>query len=152
MAEEISVLDKLGVDIGYKTSVTKTITEADILLFAAVSSDFNPIHVNESYARKTFFGTRIAHGVISLGLLSAAGTALPGLTILLSMSGKFLKPVHIGDTITATGEVVAARKDKAIVTLKTSCTNQKGEVVVEGETVLKLYEEPEPTKFYPKKS
>ena len=144
MAEgEISVLDKLGVDIGYKTSVAKTITETDIVMFAGISGDLNPIHINENYARKTFFGSRIAHGVLSMALLSAAGTELPGLVILLSMSGKFLKPVRIGDTITATTEVVAVRKDKAIVTLKTSCTNQNGEAVVEGETVVKLSEEPD---------
>ena len=144
MAEgEISVLDKLGVDIGYKTSVAKTITETDIVMFAGISGDLNPIHINENYARKTFFGSRIAHGVLSMALLSAAGTELPGLVILLSMSGKFLKPVRIGDTITATTEVVAVRKDKAIVTLKTTCTNQNGEAVVEGETVVKLSEEPE---------
>ena len=144
MAEgEIPVLDKLGVDVGYKTSVTKTITETDIVMFAGISTDLNPIHINENYAKKTFFGSRIAHGVLSLALLSAAGTELPGLVILLSMSGKFLKPVRIGDTITAATEVVAVRKDKAIVTLKTSCTNQNGEVVVEGETIVKLLEEPE---------
>ena len=144
MAEgEISVLDKLGVDIGYKTSVAKTITETDIVMFAGISGDLNPIHINENYASKTFFGSRIAHGVLSMALLSAAGTELPGLVILLSMSGKFLKPVRIGDTITATTEVVAVRKDKAIVTLKTSCTNQNGEAVVEGETVVKLSEEPD---------
>ena len=144
MAEgEISVLDKLGVDTGYKTSVAKTITETDIVMFAGISGDLNPIHINENYARKTFFGSRIAHGVLSMALLSAAGTELPGLVILLSMSGKFLKPVRIGDTITATTEVVAVRKDKAIVTLKTTCTNQNGEAVVEGETVVKLSEEPE---------
>ena len=144
MAEgEISVLDKLGVDVGYKTSVTKTITETDIVMFAGISTDLNPIHINENYAKKTFFGGRIAHGVLSLALVSAAGTELPGLIILLSMSGKFLKPVRIGDTITAATEVVAVRKDKAIVTLKTSCTNQNGELVVEGETVVKLLEEPE---------
>ncbi|MDD5127903.1 MAG: MaoC family dehydratase [Dehalococcoidales bacterium] len=151
MANDISLLDKFGVDIGYKTSVAKTITEADIANFAGVSGDFNPVHINEEYAKKTFFGTRIAHGVIALGLLSAAGTQLPGVTILLSMSGKFLKPVHIGDTITAVGEVAAVRKDKDIVTIKTKCTNQKGETVVEGETVMKLFEEPELTKHYPKK-
>lgn len=143
MAEnEISILDKLGIDIGYKTSHEKMITEADIQLFAEVSGDFNPVHINEKYAQKTFFKGRIAHGVIALSLLSAAGTKLPGTVILLSMSGKFLKPVRIGDTITAVTEVIAARKDKGIVTLKTACANQNDEMVVEGETVVRLYEAP----------
>ena len=143
MAEEISILDKLGVDIGYKASVMKTVTEADILLFAAVSSDFNPVHMCEEFAKRTFFGGRIAHGVISIGLLSAAMTKLPGLVIFLSSSVKFLKPVRIGDTITAVAEVTAVRKDKGIVTLKNTCANQKGEMVVEGESNVRLYEKPE---------
>lgn len=142
MTEEKTILDKLGVNIGYKTTHTKTITENDIKLFAEVSGDFNPVHLNEEFARKTFFGGRIAHGVISLGLLSAGGAKFPGLVILLSMSNKFLKPVRIGDTITATNEVIAVRKDKGIVTLKSTCTNQKGEAVVEGETAVRLSERP----------
>ena len=142
MEKGTSILDKLGVDIGYKTTHIKTITEADINNFAEVSGDFNPVHMREEYAKKTLFGGRIAHGVIALSLLSAAGTKLPGSVILLSMSGRFLKPVRIGDTITATTEVTAVRKDKGIVTLKNTCTNQHGEVTVEGETVVRLYEEP----------
>lgn len=136
------ILDKLGVDIGYKTTHVKTITENDIKLFAEVSGDFNPVHMNEEFAKKTFFGGRIAHGVLAIALLSAVGAKLPGLVILLSMSNRFLKPVRIGDTITATGEVTEVRKDKGIVTQKTACTNQNGEVVVEGETIVRLYEAP----------
>ena len=139
---DISILDKLGVDIGYKTTHVKTITEADIKLFAEVSGDFNPVHLSEEYARKTLFDGRIAHGVIALGLLSAAGTKLPGTVILLSMSNRFKKPVRIGDTITATLEATAVRKGIGIVSLKSTCTNQNDELVVEGETVVRLYEEP----------
>jgi len=143
MAEEsIPILDKLGVDIGYKTTHTKTITEADINGFADISGDFNPVHMDEEYAKKTFFGGRIAHGIIPVSLISAAGAKLPGLVILLSHSSRFLKPVKIGDTITAEAEVTAARKDKGIVTLKTTCTNQNGEMVVDGETTVRLFEAP----------
>ncbi len=143
MAEkDISLLERLGVDIGYRTTHTKTITEADIVKFAEVSGDYNPVHVNEDYARKTFFGGRIAHGVIAIALISAAAAKLPGLVILLSHSSRFLKPVKIGETITAVAEVVGARKEKGIVNLKTTGTNQNGEVVVEGETVVRLYEAP----------
>jgi 3-hydroxybutyryl-CoA dehydratase len=138
----ISILDKLGIDIGFKTTHMKTVTEADIVLFAGVSGDFNPLHVCEEYANKTFFGSRIAHGVIALGLLSAALAKLPGLVIFLSASDRFTAPVRIGDTITAIGEVTNVRKDKGIVTLKTSCINQKGETVVEGEWTVRLYEAP----------
>ena len=140
--KDVSILDKLGVDIGYKTSHTKTVTENDIELFATVSGDFNPVHMNEEYAKKTFFGGRIAHGVIAIALLSAALAKLPGLVILMSHSSRFLKPVRIGDSITAAAEVTVVRKDKGIVTLKNTCTNQKGEVVVEGETTVRLYEAP----------
>lgn len=143
MAEkEISILEKLGVDIGYKTTHMKTITEANITQFAEVSGDYNPVHMSEEYAQKTPFGGRIAHGVIAIGLISAAVAKLPGLVILLSHTSRFLKPVRAGDTITATAEVVDTRKDKGIVTLKNECTNQNGEVTLEGETVVRLYEAP----------
>ena len=137
-----SILDKLGVSIGFKTTHVKTITEADINLFAEVSGDFNPIHMSEEYAKKTFFGSRIAHGVIPIGLLSAAMAKLPGLVIFLSQSVRFLKPVRIGDTITAIAEVIDMHPDKGFVTLKNTCINQSGEVVVEGEASCRLYQEP----------
>lgn len=137
-----SILDKLGVGIGFKTTHEKTITESDIALFAEVSGDFNPIHMSQEYAEKTFFGGRIAHGIISVGLLSTAWAELPGLIILLSESMRFLKPVRIGDTITAMVEVIGTRPDKGIVTLKNICTNQNGEVVVEGESACRIFEEP----------
>ncbi|MDD5081815.1 MAG: MaoC family dehydratase [Dehalococcoidales bacterium] len=140
--QEVSILDKLGVGIGYKTSHTKTVTEADIVLTAGISGDFNPIHVNEEYAKKTFFGGRIAHGVFSLLLLSTAMAKYPGLVIFLSQSVKFMKPVKIGDTVTAIAEVIDARKDKGIITIKNTCLNQRGEVVVEGEAACRLYAPP----------
>lgn len=139
---EVSILDKLGVDVGYKTTHIKTITEADIVLFAGVSGDFNPVHMAEEYAKKTFFGGRVAHGAIAMAMFSAAGAKLPGLVILLSHTCRFLKPTRIGDTVTATAEATSVRKDKGIVTLKNTLTNQKGEVTAEGETVVRLYEAP----------
>ncbi|UCD54100.1 MAG: MaoC family dehydratase [Dehalococcoidia bacterium] len=143
MAEKSgSILDKLGVGIGFKTTHVKTITEDDIVLFAGVSGDYNPIHMSQEYAKKTFFGGRIAHGVISIGLLSAALAKLPGLVILLSQSVRFLKPVRIGDTITATAEVIDTHQDKGIVSVKTACINQSGDTVVEGEAACRLYEAP----------
>jgi 3-hydroxybutyryl-CoA dehydratase len=140
--KEVSILEKLGVDVGLKVTHMKTVTEADIVLFAGVSGDFNLVHTCEEYAKKTFFKSRIAHGIIPLGLLSAAMAKLPGLVIFISDSNRFLAPVRIGDTITATGEVINARKDKGIVTLKATCTNQKGETIVEGEWTVRLYEPP----------
>ena len=140
--KDMTLLEKLGVDIGYKTSHVKTINESDIARFAEVSGDFNPIHMSEEYARKTFFGGRIAHGVIAIALLSTAIAKLPGLVILLSHSSRFLKPVRIGDTITALAEVTNTRKEKGIVTMRNTCTNQNGEAVVEGEATVRLYEAP----------
>jgi len=140
--KETSILDKLGVDIGFKTTHEKTITGAVIDSFAEVSGDFNPVHVREEYAKKTFFGGRIAHGALAQALLSAAMAKLPGLVIFLSQSIKFLKPTKIGDTITAIAEVTNIRKDKGIVTLKNTCVNQNGETVVEGEAAVRLFEAP----------
>ena len=140
--ESKSVLERLGIDVGFKTTHTKTITEADIVLTAGVSGDFNPLHMSEEFAKKTFFKGRIAHGVIAMGLLSAAMAKLPGLTILLSMSVRLLKPVKIGDTITATVEVKGIRGDRGIVTLKNACVNQEGETVVEGESACMVSEAP----------
>ena len=142
MEERISILDKLGIDIGTKTSHMKTITEADIVMFSGVSGDTNPVHMCEQYAKKTLFGGRVAHGIIAVGLISAALAKLPGLVIYLSQSINFLKPVKIGDSITATVEVTQARKDKGILTLNTVCTNQDGEEVATGEAAARIYEPP----------
>ena len=128
--------------VGFKTSHTRTISQADIGLFASLSGDFSPIHMRQDYAEKTLFGSRIAHGGISLGLLSAAMAKLPGLVIFLSQSVKFLKPVRIGDTITATTEVTEIHRGKGIVALKNTCTNQNGETVITGQAECRLYQPP----------
>jgi 3-hydroxybutyryl-CoA dehydratase len=138
----MDILQKLGVEIGLKRSQTRTISAADIDTFADLSGDHNPVHMDEEYGKKTIFGGRIAHGVISLGLLSAAMAKLPGLPIFMSQSVRFLKPVRIGDTITASVEIIETRPDKGIVTLKNTCTNHKGEVVIEGEAKCRLFERP----------
>ena len=144
MAEdEQSLLDRLGIDIGYTSTHRKMITEKDIGQFAEVSGDDNPVHLDEEFARKTLFGGRIAHGVIAISLISAAVAKFPGLVILISHSSRFLRPVRIGDTITATAEVTGTRKDKGIVSLKTTCANQDGKLVVEGETEVRIYAAPD---------
>ncbi len=141
--KEKSLLDKLGVKVGQKTRHSRTISEQDINTFAKLSEDFNPVHVNEEYAKKTFFKGRIAHGTISIGLLSAAMAKLPGLPIFLGQNIKFLRPVRIGDTITATAEVIDMRHDKAILTLRNTCTNQNGEVVIDGTATARLFPAPD---------
>jgi 3-hydroxybutyryl-CoA dehydratase len=142
MAEtQAPLLERLGYRLGRKTAYTKTITETDVVLFANLSGDNNPVHVRQDYAEKTFFGGRIAHGILTLSLVSAATTRLPGLTILLAQQARFMKPVKLGDTVRAEIEVSQMRPDKAIVTVKNTCTNQRGEVVMEGETMVKIMEE-----------
>jgi 3-hydroxybutyryl-CoA dehydratase len=124
--------------VGEKASVTKTISEADIDAFAELTGDFNPLHVDEEFARRSRFGERIAHGLLTAGLISTVlGMRLPGPGgIFLSQTLQFLRPVRIGDTITATAEVTAWNRAKRVLQLRTACANQHGEAVVEGESVL----------------
>jgi 3-hydroxybutyryl-CoA dehydratase len=124
--------------IGKQASFSKTVTESDVTTFAGLIGDFNPIHVDAEYARKSRFGQRVAHGMFTGGLISAVlGNKLPGPgAIYLSQQIEFLAPVFIGDTITATVEVVAWRPEKRIVTLKTDAYNQAKKQVVTGKAVL----------------
>lgn len=121
--------------IGQTASFSKTVTESDIYLFAGVTGDINPAHVNEAYASKTFFKGRIAHGMLSAGFISAVlGMQLPGpgTIIYLEQNLRFLFPVRPGDTITATVEVVDLDPTKNTALLRTICTNQDGKQVVDG--------------------
>ncbi len=123
--------------IGQTASIGKTISEADILMFAAVSLDTNPVHFNEEVAAQTAFKGRITHGMLSAGLISAVlGTRLPGPgTIYLAQTLQFRAPVRIGDTVTATVEVTALDPAKKRVTLKTTCT-VLGKTVIAGEATV----------------
>jgi 3-hydroxybutyryl-CoA dehydratase len=124
-------------EVGQTASVAKTITEADILLFAAVSTDTNPVHIDADAAKRSQFGERIAHGMLSAGLISAVlGTRLPGPgTIYLSQTLKFLAPVRIGATVTATAEIIALDPARRRATMRTVC--RVGEtVVIEGEALV----------------
>ena len=125
--------------IGQTASLGKTITEADILLFAAVSTDTNPVHINAEVAKSSIFGERIAHGMLSAGLISAVlGTRLPGPgSIYMSQTLRFRGPVKIGATVTATVEITALNAEKKRATLKTVCTVD-GEIVIEGEALVQV--------------
>ncbi len=127
--------------VGSSASLSRTITEADIVTFAYVSGDVNPVHLDEAYAKQTRFGGRIAHGMLAAGLISAVlGTKLPGPgAVYLSQELQFRAPVQIGDEITATATVTEAKEGKPIYTIETVCTNQHGDVVVKGEAVI-LYD------------
>ncbi len=123
--------------VGQTARFSKTITETDIYLFAGVTGDLNPAHVDEEFAKKTFFKTRIAHGMLTASFISTIiGTMLPGPgTIYLSQEVRFLAPVKIGDTITATAEVAEILTEKKRIRLKTYCTNQDGTVVLDGQAI-----------------
>lgn len=123
---------------GDKASRTTPITDEMIRLFADLTGDTNPVHLDDAYAAGTRFGRRVAHGMIAAGLISAAlANDLPGPgTVYLSQTLQFKAPVYPGDTITTTVEVKAVRPDKPIVTLITVCRNQDDKVVLEGEAVV----------------
>ena len=125
--------------IGQTASVGKTITEADILLYAAVSTDTNPLHINAEAAKASLFGERIAHGMLSAGLISAVlGTRLPGPgTLYMGQTLRFRAPVKIGATVVATVEIIALNPEKYRATLKTTCT-VGDEVVIEGEALVQV--------------
>ena len=122
------------INIGDSTSVSKTITETDVYLFAGLTGDLNPAHVNQEASAKTMFKGRIAHGMLSAGLISTGlGMYLPGPgTIYLGQELKFTKPVRFGDTVTATATVVEKNEAKNTLKLETVCTNQNGDVVIKG--------------------
>lgn len=124
--------------IGEKAEFTKTVSESDIYLYAGITGDFNPAHINEAYARKTFFKTRIAHGMLSAGFISTViGTKLPGTgSIYISQNLRFLAPVRIGDTITAGVEIIEIIAKKKRVRLKTTCINQDDIQVLDGEAIV----------------
>lgn len=123
---------------GQTFSRTRTITAEAIAQFAQASGDNNPVHLDEAFAVTTPFGRRVAHGMLTASLISAIlGNDLPGPgSIYLSQTVKFKAPVFVDDTITATVEVTAYREDKRIVTLRTTCINQAGTLVLEGEAVV----------------
>ena len=120
--------------IGDHASVTKTVSETDVYLFG----DLNPAHTNEVAASKTMFKTRIAHGMLGAGFISAVlGMYLPGPgTIYMGQELKFTKPVHIGDTVTATATVEEIILEKNRVILDTTVVNQDGEIVIKGKATV----------------
>ena len=129
-----------GIAVGQSASFSKTITESDVYTFAGLTGDLNPAHINEEYAKKTRFGGRIAHGILSAGLISAViGMQLPGPgTIYMGQTLKFLSPVHIGDTVTAQVTVTSLDEVRRRAVLETTCVNQEGTVLISGEAKVLL--------------
>ena len=126
--------------IGQKASLEKVFTDDDVRMFARISLDSNPVHLNEEYAKHTIFKGRIIHGFLSGSLISAIiGTILPGEgTIYLNQTMNFRKPVRIGEKIKATVEIVGIKEEKNVLTLNTYCENERGEMVIEGSAVVKV--------------
>ncbi|HON99864.1 MAG TPA: MaoC family dehydratase [Syntrophales bacterium] len=124
--------------LGETAEFAKTVSETDVYLYAGITGDLNPAHVNEAYAADTFFKGRIAHGMLTAGFISAIlGTRLPGPgTIYIRQELNFLAPVRMGDTITARVEVVEKIPEKNRLRLRTTCTNQAGKMVLDGEAVV----------------
>jgi 3-hydroxybutyryl-CoA dehydratase len=125
-------------NVGDHAQFSKTISETDIYLFAGITGDMNPAHINEEYARGTFFERRIAHGMLPAGFISnVLGTLLPGPgTIYMKQSLTFRAPVYIGDTITARVEVIEVNVEKNRARLSTTCTNQADTLVLDGEALV----------------
>jgi acyl dehydratase len=126
--------------VGDTASLCKAFTEEDVIQFANISTDTNPIHLDESFAADTVFGHRIVHGMLIASLFSAlVGVKLPGEgTIYLGQTLNFKAPVSIGEQVTASVEIVKIREDKPIVTLRTLCINSKEQIVVDGKAVVKV--------------
>ena len=123
--------------VGDKGSFTKTLSEGDVFAFADISGDFNPLHIDEEYARRSVFGRRIAHGILTAGIISTVlGAEIPGLgTVFVELHIKFLKPVFLGDTVTATATVMEIVNPKR-VRLMVACLNQQGEDVAVGNALV----------------
>jgi len=130
--------DESSYKIGDSAQLSKTVSDADIRIFAEVTGDTNPLHLDDRFASRTIFKRRIAHGFLTAGLISSViGTELPGNgTIYLSQTLNFLAPVYIGDEITAKVEVSQVFKGGKRLRLKTQVINQDGTIVVDGEALV----------------
>jgi 3-hydroxybutyryl-CoA dehydratase len=129
--------------VGQAATVERTVTDGDVVAYAGITGDDNPVHLDEEVAAKSRFGGRIAHGMLSAGFISAAiGTRLPGPgSIYLGQTLKFTAPVRIGDTVTTRVEVIELVPEKRRVKLGTRCANQHGETVIEGEALVMVPDE-----------
>jgi 3-hydroxybutyryl-CoA dehydratase len=128
----------MNIRVGDTAEFSKTITDADVRVFADLTGDHNPVHLDEDYASNTRFKRRVAHGMLTASLISSVlANKLPGEgTVYLSQSLKFVAPVYLDDTVTARVTVTDVREDKPIATLETVCLNQRGETLVKGEAVV----------------
>ena len=134
----------MTIKVGDTAEISRTITDADVRTFADLTGDHNPVHLDDDFASRTRFGRRIAHGMLSAGLISAVlANQLPGAgTVYLSQSLQFAAPVFLDDTVTARVTVIKVREDKPLATLLTVCLNQRGELLLKGEAVVLFSTQP----------
>jgi acyl dehydratase len=128
----------MKIQVGDTAEVSKTITDEDVRVFADLTGDHNPVHLDDQYASATRFKRRVAHGMLTASLISSVlANQLPGEgTIYLSQSLKFVAPVYLDDTVTARVTITGIREDKPVATLETVCINQRGELLIKGEAVV----------------
>ncbi|PGF14164.1 acyl dehydratase [Natrinema sp. CBA1119] len=138
---EIEIADPGALGVGDRVTVTKTITNEDVQRFAEATSDTNALHLNEDFARKTRFGGRITHGTLVSGLISSALACFPGVTIYLSQNLEFKRPVDIGETLTASCEIVEVLEDDEY-RLTTRIENEAEKLVIHGTATVLVDELP----------
>ncbi|MGJ9383125.1 MaoC family dehydratase [Salipaludibacillus sp. CF4.18] len=126
------------INVGDKDTFSKTITETEIIMYAGLTGDFNPIHMDAEYSKKGRFGERVAHGTITLGLIAPIiGMQLPGPgAILLDLNSRFHAPVKIGDTVTAYAEVIEKIDKNQFIKMKFTFKNQLNEIVVSATAIV----------------
>jgi len=129
----------IELSVGDSAKFSKTISESDVYLYAGITGDLNPAHIDKEYASGTIFNDRLCHGMLLAGLISGVlGTKLPGPgTIYINQTLTFLKPVYIGDTISAVVEITKIIKGKQ-AKVSTKCINQLGDIVLDGEALVSL--------------
>lgn len=137
-AKEVVSKSYNEINVGDEATLTHTVTNEDVVTFAELTGDVNPIHLDDEFAKESLFKGRIAHGMLTAGFISTIlGTTLPGTnTIYLAQNLKFTAPVRIGDTITAVVKVIDKRDDKKIMTLETNVLNEENKKVIEGSAVV----------------
>jgi 3-hydroxybutyryl-CoA dehydratase len=130
----------LALSVGQTAATRHTVSDLDVVLFAAVTGDHNPVHLDVQHAARTPFGERIAHGMLTAGFISATlAMHVPGPgSVYLSQSLRFVRPVRLGDCITTRVEIVELIPAKRRVRLSTSCRNQAGDLVLDGEALILL--------------
>ncbi len=132
-----------SVEIGTVERISKTISEADVYAFAGITGDFYGVHVNEEFAKKTRYGTRIAHGALLVGFISTvmgkiAEKIPPPGGVSYRYDVKFVAPVKFGDTVTTELKIIEKNIDKREIISQITSTNQRGEKVLDGKTTLKV--------------